>query len=429
MDWRIKKADGGLRGELTVPPDKSISHRAVMFGAISGGDCRIHNFLSGEDCMRTFEAFRAMGIEITMKGGVVTVRGKGLKGLTAPAGDLYMGNSGTSMRIISGIVAAQGFGVRLTGDESLSGRPMSRVIEPLKMMGARIDTVNGKFPPILSRGVRNNLKPLRYTTPVPSAQVKSCILAAGLYAGGKTSVTEKFQSRDHTERILEYFSADIARKGLTTEIDGLKELAPKDITVPGDISSAAFFIVGGLTVKRSDLILKDVGLNPTRDGVITVLGRMGARIDILDKRDGFEPVGDIRVRTSDLHGTVVEQKEMPLLIDEVPALIIAAVMAEGRTEIRGISELKVKETDRVKTMKDNLLRLGVEIFEEGDCLVINGGGKIFRPAELDSYGDHRIAMSMAVASLLSDGECLIKNTACADTSYPGFLKDLEKVRA
>lgn len=425
MDWNIKKCETGLKGEFTVPPDKSISHRAIMFGSIATGELKVKNFLLGEDCMRTYEAFRAMGVDITHTGGDVTVKGKGLKGLCKPEGDLYLGNSGTTMRIISGIIAGQEFPVTLTGDESLSSRPMGRIVDPLKEMGANITTSDGGVPPISIDGSLEPLRPVDYSTPVASAQVKSCILAAGLYASGKTSVTEPFQSRDHTERILEYFSADIDRKGLTTTVTGLKELSAKDVEVPGDISSAAFFIVGALLVKSSDIILKNVGLNSTRDGIIKVLKRMGADIEVLDVSGDVEPEGDIRVKYSNLKGTVIEAEEIPLLIDEVPVLIIAAAMADGRTEIRGISELKVKETDRVKSMRENLLKLGVEIVEEEGSLVIEGGVKRFAQADLESFGDHRIAMSMAIAALVSVGECVIRNAECADTSYPGFLRDLK----
>jgi 3-phosphoshikimate 1-carboxyvinyltransferase len=368
-----------------------------------------------------------MGVKIEQEDDALVIHGVGLKGLTSPPGPLYMGNSGTSMRIISGILAGQDFDTELTGDESLSARPMRRVIDPLKMMGANIGALKGDFPPISIKAAEGPLKSAQYTTPIPSAQVKSCVLAAGLYADGTTSVKEVFQSRDHTERMLEYFSANITRKGLTTEITGGKELEPKDIEVPGDISSAAFFMIGALIVEGSDLIIRNVGLNSTRDGVLKVLKRMGADIEVLDVRGEVEPIGDVRVRTSDLKGTMIEPEEIPLLIDEVPILIVAAVTAEGETRIQGISELKVKETDRIKSMTDNFSRLGVNIAEEGDTLIINGGRKKLNSAELDSYGDHRTAMSMAIAALISDGECLITDTDCVKTSYPGFFDDLQSL--
>jgi len=427
MDWKINNAKKGLKGGLAPPPDKSISHRAVMFGSIASGTCRVENFLFSEDCRRTLEAFRAMGVRIKEEKNALTIEGKGLKGLVAPEGELYMGNSGTSMRIISGILAGQSFPATLTGDESLSKRPMRRIVDPLKQMGANIDTLNKDFPPVKISPAKGPLKAIDYKTPVASAQVKSCVLAAGLYAKGGTSVTEPFHSRDHTERMLKYFSADIKQDGLKTTISGMKELAARDVTIPGDISSAAFFIVGALLCEGSKVILKNVGLNFTRDGLLRTLKRMGGKIEVEELHGGVEPVGDIEIVTSELTGTTVEADQIPSMIDEVPVLIIAAARAKGRTEIKGISELKVKESDRVKTMAANLSKLGVGISEKGDTLVIDGGCKRFKAAELDSFGDHRIAMSMAVAALVSDGTCTIKNTDCVNTSYPGFLRDLEQL--
>jgi len=427
MDWKIKPSKG-LRGEIKVPADKSISHRAVMFGSIAKGEMRVTNFLPGEDCMRTLEAFRSLGIKIGMEGTTVTIQGKGLKGLTAPKGPLYMGNSGTSMRIISGILAAQPFTSILTGDGSLSKRPMKRVIEPLKEMGAEIISKEGGVAPLEIRGKKVPLKAVDYRSPVASAQVKSCVLAAGLYASGTTSVTEPFQSRDHTERMLEYFSAGIKREGLTTKITGLKELTARDIDVPGDISSAAFFMIAGLLVPGSDVTLRDVGINKTRRGILDVLNRMGANIDILDVNDTFEPKANIRVRAGALKGTVIKEEEIPLLIDEIPILVIAASMAQGRTIINGIGELKVKETDRVASMTAGLAKMGITaVKESGNSLVIDGGTKKFHAASLDSLGDHRTAMSFAIASLLADGECEIKDTDCVNTSYPNFIEHLKKL--
>ncbi|MDP8259286.1 MAG: 3-phosphoshikimate 1-carboxyvinyltransferase [Candidatus Aadella gelida] len=430
MDWKIGKAEKGLRGEIVVPADKSISHRAIMFASIANGECRINNFLSSDDCMCTLVAFQKMGIGIQKENESVIVKGQGLKGLKVPAGPLYMGNSGTSMRIISGILAGQDFDVTLTGDESLSSRPMERILDPLRNMGARIESQNG-YPPLEIKAAKSKLDPISYKTSVASAQVKSCILSAGLYADGETSVTEPFSSRDHTERMLHNFSADINHEKLTTKITGGKELISRDVNVPGDISSAAFLIVGALLVPNSKLILKKVGLNPTRAGILTVLDRMSRGITILDhkydREDGREPYGDIQIESSELQGTIVNAEEIPSLIDEVPILMLAGCMAEGDTEIRGISELKVKESNRVKTMTDNLGRMGVDVIEEKDSIFFRGGAKRFSPAALDSFGDHRIAMTMAVAALLSGGECTIKDTKCADTSYPGFMEDLKSV--
>jgi 3-phosphoshikimate 1-carboxyvinyltransferase len=428
MNWKIKPASAGLKGVLTVPSDKSISHRAVMFGSICRGTLEVRNFLFGEDCLRTLESFKAMGGQIERQDSILIIHGKGLHGLKAPAEPLYMGNSGTTMRIISGILAGQDFSTELTGDESLSARPMRRVVDPLKQMGADIEAAgeDGR-PPLKIKGKGVPLSSIDYKTPVASAQVKSCILAAGLYARGATGVTEPFQSRDHTERMLDYFSADIKREGLRTEVTGLKELSPKDLDIPGDISSAAFFIVGALIVKGSKLVIRDIGLNPTRSGVIDVLKRMGGQIEVLDVREGVESRGDVEIKHSSLKGTVIEENEVPLLIDEVPIIAVAAAMAEGDTCVKGIGELKVKETDRVTSIKENLSRMGVSLEEKDASLIIHGGAKRLDAARLESYGDHRTAMSMAIAALVSDGECLIKDTDCVNTSYPDFLQDMGRL--
>ncbi len=431
MNWKINKAEKPLKGEIIVPPDKSISHRAVMFGSIAKGDLKVSNFLFGDDCLRTLDSFRAMGIEITREGSGLYIKGGGLKGLKAPSGNLYLGNSGTTMRVLSGILAGQSFTTILTGDESLSKRPMKRIIDPLTQMGALIEPMEGgDHAPLKITGIKKPLKAINYNSPVPSAQVKSCVLAAGLYAEGKTSITEPFQSRDHTERMLECFGADIKRDTLTTEINGLKELKARDVEVPGDISSAAFFFVAGTIVESSDIILRRVGLNRTRIGILNVLERMGANIEVTELHGKLEPIGDVAVRYSPLKGTVIEEKEMPFLIDEIPVLIVAACMAKGETVIKGIKELKVKESDRVKTMTVNLRKMGCELEEEGNnSLVIKGGYKKFKHAELDSFGDHRIAMSMAIAALVSDGECAINSVDCVETSYPNFYSDLQKLRS
>ncbi|NQT32127.1 MAG: 3-phosphoshikimate 1-carboxyvinyltransferase [Candidatus Omnitrophica bacterium] len=428
MDWTIPGAKNGLKGTITVPADKSISHRAVMFGSIASGNCVVRNFLFGEDCMRTLEAFSKLGVRARLDADTVYIEGRGLRGLTAPSDDLYLGNSGTTMRILSGILAGQGFSTVLTGDESLSERPMNRIIKPLREMGASVKSLGEEDrAPLNIEGRNDPLKAISYTTPVASAQVKSCILAAGLYAEGKTSVTEPFQSRDHTERMLEYFSADIKRTGLLTEITGGRELKARDIDVPGDISSAAFFIVGALVLKGSDITISDVGLNPTRTGLVNVLGRMGASIDILNYREEPEPIGDLHIAHSQLKGTVVEENEVPLMIDEIPILVIASSMAEGTTIIKGIKELKVKETNRVKTLTENLSRMGISIEEKDDELIVNGNANKFKAAELDSFGDHRIAMSMAIAGLLTPEECSVQNVDCVETSYPGFMEDLKEL--
>ena len=426
MDWAIKPAKI-LKGEIKVPSDKSISHRAIMFGVISGGKFVVNNFLRGEDCLCTLNAFSALGADIKEEGDMILINGKGLRGLEVSSSPIYLGNSGTSMRIMSGILAGQNFPTILEGDESLSKRPMNRIIDPLNRMGAIIESEEGGLAPLRICAVKDKLTSIDYSSPVASAQVKSSVLAAGLYAEGTTSVTEPYQSRDHTERMLKAFGADISQNGLSTEIKGLKELIPVDINVPGDISSAAFFIVGALLVKDADVTLQNVGINPTRRGIIDVLKRMGADIAILNISKEAEPSATLRIKRSELKGATVEPSEIPLLIDEIPVLCIAAAMAEGVTRIKGISELKVKETDRVKGIVCNLSKLGAQVFEDGDDLVISGGIEKFISCELDSGGDHRTAMSMAVAALVSDGECCIKDTGCVETSYPGFLDDMFKL--
>jgi 3-phosphoshikimate 1-carboxyvinyltransferase len=427
MNWKIRPVKK-LVGELTVPSDKSISHRAIMFASIAKGKTRISNLLRGEDCMRTLEAFRALGVEIETEKDDVIVHGKGLRGLSQAENDIYLGNSGTSMRIIPGILAGQSFNTVLTGDESLIKRPMRRVIDPLVQMGVKVEPLEGgDHAPLKIYGQNEPLSAIDYVTSVASAQIKSCVLAAGLYADGVSSLTEPFLSRDHTERMLEYLSAKVEKDGLTTRITGGRELEAKDINIPGDISSAAFFIVAGLLLKNSNIILRDVGLNPTRTGVIDVLRRMGGHIKILDTRGTIEPVGDLEVKYSELKGTTVTNREIPLLIDEIPVLAVAAAAAEGETRIMGISELKVKETDRVKSITKNLTALGASLQEKDDALVILGSVKKFKAQKVESFGDHRTAMSAAIASLISDGECVIENVDCVDTSYPGFLKDLQSL--
>ncbi|MBU1084644.1 MAG: 3-phosphoshikimate 1-carboxyvinyltransferase [Candidatus Omnitrophota bacterium] len=426
MDWKIGGSRKALKGEIVVPPDKSISHRAVMFGAIASGECKINNFLSGEDCLSTLNAFVSMGVDIKREKLSVIVKGKGLKGLRAPSEDLYLGNSGTSMRIITGILAGQGFDVCLRGDASLAGRPMERILGPLGRMGAKIDS-RGGYPPLCIYGKKGPLLPMQYDMPIASAQVKSCILSAGMYAEGRTTVTERFLSRDHTERMLEFFSADIERKGPAVSIGGGRELVPRDVDVPGDISSAAFFIVAALLRDGSDVTLKNVGLNPTRTGILEVLKRMGARIEVFNMTDGLEPCGNIRIVSSGLKGTRVRPEEIPSLIDEVPILMLAACMAEGRTEIQGASELKFKESDRIKSMQENLRAVGIAVTEEKDVIVIEGKKRGIVPSVVRSFGDHRIAMTMAVASLFSDKGLTVEDVDCVNTSYPGFYVDLMKI--
>lgn len=427
MDWSIQKAIRGLSGEVIIPPDKSISHRAIMLGALAKGPSHIHNFLFSQDCMRTLNAFRDLGLEIMREKNDVVVMGSGKRGLNPATRTLFLGNSGTSMRIMTGILAGQCFTSVLTGDESLSKRPMSRVIEPLRLMGADVESVSGGYAPIVIGGKNTSLNSINYVIPVASAQVKSAVLCAGLYATGETVVTEPFQSRDHTERMLEYLEADIKRNGRTTIISDKKELKGKDISIPGDISSAAFFMVGALILEGSEIVLKNVGINPTRRGIIDVLMRMGASIELFNQGEELEPYADVKVRYSQLKGTVVREEEVPLLIDEIPILVIASIFAEGKTIIEGINELKVKETDRVKSIIENCLKMGVDVREENNSLIILGGKKGLSSAEFDSFGDHRIAMAFAVASIMGDSRSIVKNVECVDTSYPGFINDFENI--
>ena len=419
MDIKIKPIDRAV-GKIDVPGDKSISHRAVMIGAIANGKTIANNFLKGEDCLHTVEAFKKMGVGIKTDGKKIEVSGAGLKGLKKPQGDLYLGNSGTTMRLISGILAGQDFEVTLTGDESLSKRPMKRVMEPLREMGATIDSVKGDgCAPLKIKG--GHLKPIEYKTKVASAQVKSCILLAGLYAKGRTHVEEPFQSRDHTERMLEFFGADIKKQGTRCSVNSPGTLAGKKLFIPGDISSGAFFMVLAALLDGSEVTISSLGMNPTRRGVVDVLKRMGADISISNLKEELEPICDLKVRASRLKCVTIRKEEIPLLIDEIPILAVAAAQAEGRTEISGVEELRVKETDRVFSIVDNLTKMGVDITSDSSGIKILGKRKRFLPAVLKSYGDHRTAMSMAVAACVSTGECRIEDIDCVNTSFPHFF--------
>ncbi len=410
-----------LRGEIALPGDKSISHRVVFVGSISAGKTSGKNFLEAEDSMRSVSAFRDMGIDIEVKSKNVTVISSGPNALKKPAGDLYLGNSGTTMRILPGILAGQDFEATLTGDESLSKRPMDRVIEPLEKMGVDIKSKNRNgFPPLAVKG--GKVSPIRYATKVASAQVKSCILFAGLYAKGITAVTEPFASRDHTERMLKFCGAKISKKGLTVSVEGGRRLCGKEFFIPGDISSAAFFIAGACILEGSNLTIRDVGLNPTRLGFLNALLKMGADIKIDKKTEAAEPYGDIRVRYAPLKATVIEERDLPLLIDEVPILSVVASQASGKTVIKGVAELKVKETDRVSSILTNLGRMGADIKSEKNNIVVNGPKRRLRKARLESCGDHRTAMSATIAALASAGDCVIENADCVNISFPEFFE-------
>ncbi|OGW75456.1 MAG: 3-phosphoshikimate 1-carboxyvinyltransferase [Omnitrophica bacterium RBG_13_46_9] len=426
MDKTIRPIER-LCGEVSLPGDKSISHRVVFIGSISRGKTTGKNFLRAEDCLNTVSAFKAMGIDIEADKKRVTIMGKGLNGLEKPEEELYLGNSGTTMRILPGILAGQDFEAILTGDESLSKRPMDRIIAPLQKMGVGIcsKSIEG-FPPLVIKG--GKVTPLDCSINVASAQVKSCVLFAGLYADGVTSVTEPFLSRDHTERMLASCGAKISRKGFTVSIEGKPSLRGMEFFVPGDISSAAFLIAGAAILEGSDITIKEVGLNPTRLGFLNALLGMGADIRVHNRKETVEPYGDIRLRYARLKSVVVEKKDVPLLIDEIPVLAVVASTVEGRTVIKGCSELRVKETDRIFALTENLRRIGAEIRTEGEDIIIEGKRGRFNNAILKSYTDHRTAMSMAIASLYADGDCRIEDVDCVNTSFPEFFEMLDHLK-
>lgn len=413
-----------IKGRLRVPGDKSISHRAVMFGSISKGITRITGFLNGADCISTVSIFKKMGIDIEMNGTSVIVKGNGLHGLKRPDSILDCGNSGTTTRLVSGILSAQNFTSILTGDKSIQKRPMNRIINPLSLMGANIES-NVGFAPLTITG--SSLHGIEYNSPVASAQVKSAILLAGLYADSNTTVTEPAKSRDHTELMLRKFGADLTTNKTAVTINPAKELFACDIEVPSDISSAAFFMAAALLVPGSELILENVGINPTRDGIIRVLKSMGADIEIINSSNKFEPVADIKVCYSKLHSTTISGELIPTLIDELPLLAAVASMAEGITIIRDAQELKVKESNRIKVMCEELSKLGVKVLETDDGMEITGTDKLCGNVIIDTHDDHRIAMTFAILNLISDGEIKLNNSKCVEISYPGFFCDLKNI--
>jgi 3-phosphoshikimate 1-carboxyvinyltransferase len=413
-----------LKGEITVPGDKSISHRGVMFGAISEGITELTGFLDGADCRSTISCFKAMGIDITQEHDHVVIHGKGLKGLSAPSKMLDVGNSGTTTRLISGILAGQRFISSLNGDESIQKRPMGRIITPLTSMGAHIKSIkdNGCAPLEIGGAP---LHAIHYDSPVASAQVKSCVLLAGLYADGVTSVTEPVISRNHTELMLKGFGADIKSEGLTASIAGGPRLVGQKITVPGDISSAAYFIVAGLICPNADLLIKNVNTNPTRAGIIQVAKNMGGNIELLNERIvSGEPVADIHVTTSNLHGCEISGDIIPTLIDEIPVIAVMAACANGTTVIKDAAELKVKESDRIATVTENLKNMGCDITPTEDGMIIVGGNPL-HGALISTYKDHRIAMSFAIAGLVADGETSFDDEGCCVISYPDFFETLK----
>ena len=423
-DWKIEKAPT-IHAELTVPGDKSISHRAIMLAALSNGRGEVTGFLPGEDCLSTMKAFQQLGIEIT-RTDETTVVIEGKRGhFTAPKGDIDCGNSGTTMRLLCGILAAQPFRSRLVGDASLSKRPMKRVMDPLAQMGAKIiaEGERGSAPLVIEGGP---LKAISYTSPVASAQVKSAILLAGLFAKGTTSVTEPELSRDHTERMFAWHLMRPRRNGLTVSVIGGQTLESRDFAVPGDISSAAFWLVAAAAQPGSHLQVKNVGLNPARTGVLAVLIRMGAHVNEIVENADCEPCGTVEVRGTKLRATIIGGAEIPNVIDELPILAVAAALAEGRTIIKDAHELRVKETDRIAAVARNLRAFGVHVDEREDGMEIEGGATL-HGANVESYGDHRIAMAFAILASFAQGPSFIRDTDCVATSYPGFLDTLKKL--
>lgn len=435
----ITPASAGLHGEVTVPGDKSISHRAVMFGSLAEGTTEVTHFLQGEDCLSTIRCFKQMGIEIENTPEKIIIHGRGLHGLAQPSGLLDTGNSGTTTRLISGILAGQSFETVLNGDASLRTRPMGRIIRPLTQMGADIVSLEGNDRlPLRILGGR--LHGIRYESPVASAQVKSCVLLAGLYADGPTSVTEPALSRNHTELMLSSFGADIRSEGLSVTVQPEPRLRGQKVSVPGDISSAAYFIAAALLIPGSEVLVRGVGINPTRDGFLKVCRAMGAYITELNVTvSGGEPVADLLVRSSSLHGTVIEGSLIPTLIDEIPMIAVMAAFAEGETIIRDAAELKVKESDRIRTVTENLLAMDADVIPTDDGMLINSltdhpRSYGLHAARIDSFLDHRIAMSFAIAALAAapgtgplPEETIIKDGSCVNISYPSFYEDLEKL--
>lgn len=420
-----------LRGELTVPGDKSISHRAVMLGSIAQGTTEITNFLKGADCLSTIRCFRQMGVSIEEKPDCILVHGRGLRGLTSPDGTLNTGNSGTTTRLMSGILAGQRFSSLLSGDDSLNSRPMKRIMDPLGQMGARITSVNGNgcAPLSIQPG---DLHGIAYTSPVASAQVKSAILLAGLYADGETSVTEPVLSRNHTELMLQNFGAYVMTAlhpggSATAYVEPCQELYGQQVYVPGDISSAAYFIAAALLTPGSELLIKNVGTNFTRAGFLKVCEAMGADVTLVNKTiEGGEPRADILARSSALKGTVIEGELIPTLIDEIPILAVMAALAEGTTVIRDAAELKVKETNRIDTVTAGLAAMGAHVTPTEDGMIIEGGSCL-TGARIQSHLDHRIAMAFTVAGLAAQGETFIEDSQCVDVSYPEFFQTLEQL--
>jgi 3-phosphoshikimate 1-carboxyvinyltransferase len=428
MDIKLKKVKA-ISGVIEVPADKSMTHRAVMLSSITEGDSVIRNYLPSDDCNKTIEAFRQMGAEIEVDTGNLYIKGAGLNLKKPQDGkyNIYAGNSGTTARLISGILAGQCFEATITGDESLSKRPMERVIEPLSKMGVEINSNNNLLPLTISG--KNPLKAINYDSSKATAQVKSAVLFAGLYADGATTYSEPVKSRDHSERMLKAFGADVRINGNAVTIYPAHKLNPQDITVPGDISSAAFFIAAGLIVPGSSLTIKNVGVNPTRNGLIDVLKRMGADISLINPREiSNEPVCDIEVKYSKLKAVNIDASIVPRMVDEIPIFVLIAAQAEGITRVSGAGELKVKESDRIFAVASQFKKLGAQVEALHDGFIINGNNGVSLNGNLlDSFEDHRIAMTLSIASLIACGETIIKDSSCVNTSFPNFYEVLDNI--
>jgi 3-phosphoshikimate 1-carboxyvinyltransferase len=416
-----------LKGNIFVPGDKSISHRSLILGSISQGETRVYNLLNSLDCLRTLECMQALGVKIELdENNSVNIKGKGLYGLQEAKGILDVGNSGTTIRLLTGLLSGQNFYSVLNGDNSIRKRPMKRVVQPLWLMGADIwGREDGHFAPLSIKG--SKLNPFQYTLPIASAQVKSALLLAGLYATGETVIREPLSTRDHTERMLEIMRADIKISPPEIKIKGGTELRSTDIFIPGDISSAAYFIAAASILRDSQIIIKQVGVNPTRTGVIEILKKMGTKIDILNYQiKSNEPQADLMIEYSKLKGVEIKKENVPFLIDELPLIAVVATQAQGKTVVNGARELRVKETDRIKAIVSELKKMGADIEERKDGFTVNGPTRL-QGAVCESYNDHRIAMSLAVAALLAEGKTVIKTSECIDISFPGFEKTLQKL--
>ena len=415
-----------INGTITVPADKSITHRAIMLSSLAEGKSYVNNYLRSDDCLMTMNAFKQMGVTIEQKENSLIINGAGIKGLKNSGKEIYAGNSGTTTRLLSGVLAGQNFSSTITGDDSLSKRPMKRVIEPLSLMGVNIKAKENNFLPMTITPC-GTLKSINYVSPVASAQVKSCILFAGLYADGTTSVSEPVKSRDHSEKMFKTFGADISVDGLKVSINHCDKLYSQEVNVPCDISSAAFFIVAGLIVPDSNIKILNVNINKTRDGILTVLKNMGANI-VLDniRTVSGEDVADIEIKTSKLNSTSFGKEIIPSLIDEIPIIVLAATQAEGQTVISGAKELKVKESNRIHSVASQLNRMGANIQETDDGFIINGPTKL-KGATVDSFDDHRIAMMLSIAGLIAEGETEILKSDCVKISFANFYEVLEKL--